>query len=68
MLPFVLPSLTAQNVSIKQHRKLIKIAAVVSLWKVTAEVADFTKGYIKSKHAMVVLNLLLQYNKEVNSN
>lgn len=38
MLPFVLPSLTAQNVSIKQHRKLIKIAAVVSLWKVTAEV------------------------------
>lgn len=30
--------------------------------------ADFTKGYIKSKHAMVVLNLLLQYNKEVNSN
>lgn len=30
--------------------------------------ANFTKGYIKSKHAMVVLKLLLQYNNEVNSN
>lgn len=30
--------------------------------------ANFTTGYIKSKHAMVVLNLLLQYNNEVNSN
>lgn len=30
--------------------------------------ANFTKGYIKSKHAMVVLNFLLQYNNEVNSN
>lgn len=30
--------------------------------------ANFTKGYIKSKHAVVVLKLLLQYNNEVNSN
>ena len=30
--------------------------------------ANFTKGYIKSKHAMVVLNFLLQYDNEVNSN
>lgn len=30
--------------------------------------ANSTKGHIKSKHAMVVLKLLLQYNKEVNSN
>lgn len=30
--------------------------------------AQFTMGYIKSKHAMVILKLLLQYNIEVNSN
>lgn len=30
--------------------------------------ANFTKGYIKSKHAMVALKFLLQYNNEVNSN
>lgn len=30
--------------------------------------ANLTKGYIKSKHARVVLKLLLQYNNEVNRN
>lgn len=30
--------------------------------------ANFTKGYTESKHAMVVLSLLLQHNSEVNSN
>lgn len=38
MLPFVYLLLTAQNVSIRRHRKLVKIAAVISPWKVTAEV------------------------------
>lgn len=38
MLPFVCLLLTAQNVSIRRHRKLVKIAAVISPWKVTAEV------------------------------
>lgn len=64
----VLTNLLIKHISAEDRGRKGERGRQMLHFSIGPESANFTMVYIKSKHAMFVLNLLLQYNNEVNSN